>query len=157
VGCIVGDDVIGAGSSGPKLARSWKGELGRGRRVRRTWEHGPIRENDDHEGSPNGHDAQEPDEDEPEARFDRWRRESALGSVGTGIAKGLQNVFAPTDNQQVIVAEVPGDPPDADERVRVILDPDDPTKSVAYVPKSSESQDESPPEPGPADQERPSS
>jgi hypothetical protein len=77
--------------------------------------------------------------------------------VGTGIAKGLQNVFAPTDNQQVIVAEVPGDPPDADERVRVILDPDDPTKSVAYVPKSSEPEDGSPPERGPADQERPSS
>jgi hypothetical protein len=58
--------------------------------------------------------------------------------VGTGIAKGLQNVFAPTDDHQVIVAEVPGDPPDADERVRVILDPDDPTKAVAYVPKAAE-------------------
>jgi hypothetical protein len=77
--------------------------------------------------------------------------------VGTGIAKGLQNVFAPTDNHQVIVAEVPGDPPDADERVRVILDPDDPTKAVAYVPKSSEPEDGSPPEEGPADPARPSS
>jgi hypothetical protein len=125
--------------------------------VRRTWEHGPISENDNHDGSPNGHDAQEPDEDEPEAGFERWRRQSALRSVGTGIAKGLQNVFAPTDNHQVIVAEVPGDPPDADERVRVILDPDDPTKAVAYVPKSLEPKDESPPEPGPADQERPPS
>ena len=77
--------------------------------------------------------------------------------MGTGIAKGLQNVFAPTDNHQVIVAEVPGDPPDADERVRVILDPDDPTKAVAYVPKSSEPEDGSPPEEGPADPARPSS
>jgi hypothetical protein len=77
--------------------------------------------------------------------------------VGTGIAKGLQNVFAPTDNHQVIVAEVPGDPPDADERVRVILDPDDPTKAVAYVPKSLEPEEGSPQEGGPADQERPSS
>jgi len=34
----------------------------------------------------------------------------------------------------VIVAAVPGDPPDADSRVRVILDPDDPTKSIAVVP-----------------------
>jgi hypothetical protein len=58
--------------------------------------------------------------------------------VGTGIAKGLQNVFAPTDDHQVIVAEVPGDPPDANDRVRVILDPDDPTKAVAYVPKAAE-------------------
>jgi hypothetical protein len=36
----------------------------------------------------------------------------------------------------VIVASVPGDPPDADERLRVVLDPDDPTKSVAILPKS---------------------
>jgi hypothetical protein len=50
----------------------------------------------------------------------------------------------------VIVAEVPGDPPDADQRVRVILDPDDPTKSVAYVPKPAEQEDEGPPEEGPA-------
>ena len=32
------------------------------------------------------------------------------------------------------MAAVPGDPPDADQRVRVILDPDDPTKSVAVMP-----------------------
>jgi hypothetical protein len=121
-------------------------------------EHGPITENANHEDNHNGHDVEEPDDQvETENGFDRWRRESALGSVGTGIAKGLQNVFAPTDNQQVIVAEVPGDPPDADERVRVILDPDDPTKSVAYVPKSSEPEDGSPQEGGPVDQERPPS
>jgi hypothetical protein len=35
----------------------------------------------------------------------------------------------------VIVASVPGDPPDADQRLRVVLDPDDPTKSVAILPK----------------------
>jgi hypothetical protein len=49
------------------------------------------------------------------------------------------------------VAEVPGDPPDASERVRVILDPDDPTKSVAYVPKATEPADESTSQDGPAD------
>jgi hypothetical protein len=43
----------------------------------------------------------------------------------------------------VIVAEVPGDPPGAGERVKVILDPDDPTKSVAIVPERSA---ETPPE-----------
>ena len=32
------------------------------------------------------------------------------------------------------MASVPGDPPDADDRLRVILDPDDPTKSIAIVP-----------------------
>jgi hypothetical protein len=117
-------------------------------------EHGPITENRNHDDAQNGHDADEND-DETESGFERWRRESALGAVGTGIAKGLQNVFAPADDHQVIVAEVPGDPPDADERVRVILDPDDPTKSVAYVPKAAgqeeaEQEEARPPEGGPA-------
>jgi hypothetical protein len=82
----------------------------------------------------------EPDDDttEPEfppAGFERWRRESALGTVGTGIARGLQNVFAPPQDQPVMVAPVPGDPPDPD-RLQVILDPDDPTKSIAVVPRA---------------------
>jgi hypothetical protein len=72
------------------------------------------------------------EEFEPEG-FERWRRESAVGSVGTSIARGLQNVFAPPPNQPVIVASVPGDPPDP-ERLQVILDPDDPSKSVALLP-----------------------
>ena len=66
--------------------------------------------------------------------FDRWRTESAIGSIGTGVARGLQAVFAPQVDEIVIMASVPGDPPDADDRVRVILDPDDPTKSIAIVP-----------------------
>jgi hypothetical protein len=37
----------------------------------------------------------------------------------------------------VITAEAPGDPPDASERIRVILDPDDPSKSVALMPTDS--------------------
>ncbi len=66
--------------------------------------------------------------------FDRWRKESALGNIGTGVARGLQAVFAPHVDEIVIMASVPGDPPDADDRVRVVLDPDDPTKSIAIVP-----------------------
>jgi hypothetical protein len=65
--------------------------------------------------------------------FERWRRDSALGNVGTGIARGLQSVFAPPPNQPAIVASVPGDPPDPD-RLQVILDPDDPSKSVVLLP-----------------------
>ena len=76
-----------------------------------------------------------PEEEPDGSGFDSWRRESALGAVGTGIARGLQAVFAPPADEIVIVAAVPGDPPDADQRVRVILDPDDPTKSVAIVPE----------------------
>jgi hypothetical protein len=76
----------------------------------------------------------ESDDGEANGGFDRWRKESALGGVGTGIARGLQAVFAPRPDEVVIVAAVPGEPPDADQRLRVILDPDDPTKSVAIVP-----------------------
>jgi hypothetical protein len=78
-------------------------------------------EPDEAGGSPNG--------------FDRWRRDSALGAVGTGIARGLHAVFAPPVDEPVIVAAVPGEPPGEDERIRVVLDPDDPTKSVAIVPE----------------------
>jgi hypothetical protein len=70
----------------------------------------------------------------PSRRFDAWRRRSAIGGIATGVALGLQEVFYPTDNEPVITAEAPGDPPDADQRLRVILDPDDPTKSVAILP-----------------------
>jgi hypothetical protein len=73
-------------------------------------------------------------EEEPGSGFDRWRKESALGSVGTGIARGLQSVFGSPPQEIAIVAEVPGEPPDADKRLRVILDPDDPSKSIAVVP-----------------------
>jgi hypothetical protein len=76
----------------------------------------------------------ESDESDADGGFERWRRESALGGIGTGIARGLQAVFAPPTDEVVIVAAVPGEPPDADQRLRVILDPDDPTKSIAIVP-----------------------
>jgi hypothetical protein len=68
-------------------------------------------------------------------RFDAWRRRSAIGGIATGVALGLQDIFYPTNNEPVISAEAPGDPPDTDERIRVILDPDDPTNSVVIVPR----------------------
>jgi hypothetical protein len=71
----------------------------------------------------------------PREGSDRWRTESVLGGVATGVARGLKHVFAPDVDQPVIVASIPSDPPDPDSRVRVILDPDDPTKSVAIVPE----------------------
>jgi hypothetical protein len=92
---------------------------------------------------PQGHDpeaeeAEEPEEPEDEIasrRFDTWRRRSAVGGMATGIALGLQEVFYPNKNEPVISAEAPGEPPDADDRLRVILDPDDPTKSIVLLPK----------------------
>jgi hypothetical protein len=79
--------------------------------------------------------ASDPDPgDDSREGFDRWRNESAIGGIGTGIARGLQSVFGSPRQEIAIVAEVPGEPPDADTRLRVILDPDDPTKSIAVVP-----------------------
>ena len=96
-------------------------------------------DNRDDEGSPASAASDAPSEGDteefPPAGFERWRRETALGTVGTGIARGLQNVFAPPADQPVIVAAVPGDPPDPD-RIKVILDPEDPTKSIAVMPQA---------------------
>jgi hypothetical protein len=78
-----------------------------------------------------------PRETTPLQRFDGWRRRSAVGAIATGVALGLKGIFQPTNLEPVITAEAPGDPPDADERLRVILDPDDPTKSVAIIPRAS--------------------
>ena len=50
--------------------------------------------------------------------FDGWRKNSPIGGIGTGIARWLQAVFAPPADEVVIVAAVPGEPPDADQRVR---------------------------------------
>jgi len=46
----------------------------------------------------------------------------------------MRDALAPVDSEPVITAEAPGEPPDAGQRLRVILDPDDPTKSVAMLP-----------------------
>jgi hypothetical protein len=67
-------------------------------------------------------------------RFESWRRRSTVGAVGTAYARALQGIFYPGEKEPVITAEAPGDPPDADQYIRVRLDPDDPTKSVAYIP-----------------------
>jgi hypothetical protein len=93
---------------------------------------------DDQAGEP------DPDDDGREG-FDRWRKESAIGGVGTGIARGLHAVFGSPQQEIGIVAEVPGEPPDADTRLRVILDPDDPTKSIAVMPKAPAPEPDQPP------------
>jgi hypothetical protein len=71
--------------------------------------------------------------------------------MATGVALGLQDIFYPTNNEPVISAEAPGDPPDADERIRVVLDPDDPTKSVVVVPPPPGPAPDPAPEPAPPD------
>jgi hypothetical protein len=83
--------------------------------------------------------------DGPPRRFDAWRRRSAIGALATGVALGLKEIFQPNNIEPVITATAPGDPPDASERLRVILDPDDPSKSVAILPKESPSPVDLPP------------
>ena len=124
---------------GPDLSRSDRVRRLREavpRRHRKPCEHGPMGPDADGEVPTEDSTVGAEDEQGEDASggFDRWRTESALGAVGTGIARGLQSVFAPRVDEIVIMASVPGDPPDADDRVRVILDPDDPTKSIAIVP-----------------------
>ncbi|HXZ62729.1 MAG TPA: hypothetical protein VEG62_08300 [Acidimicrobiales bacterium] len=110
-------------------------------------EHGDVRHrrhNDQPTRDPEVEDESSPRDDADDdgsSGFDHWRRESALGAVGTGLARGLQAVFAPPQDEPVVVAEAPGDPPNPDGRLRVVLDPDDPTKSVAILPVSSEPAD----------------
>ena len=74
-------------------------------------------------------------EEPPPRRFEGWRRHSVIGAIATGMALGLKEIFQPGTIEPVITAQAPGDPPDAEDRLRVVLDPDDPTKSVAIVPR----------------------
>ena len=74
----------------------------------------------------------------------RPRRPPAASSAGAGTqpsarwAPGWPGASRPSSPRRWTSRSswprCPGDPPDADERIRVILDPDDPTKSVAIVP-----------------------
>lgn len=62
------------------------------------------------------------------------------------MALGLKEIFQPTNIEPVITAEAPGDPPDDENRLRVVLDPEDPSKSVAYLPRNT-GVESPPPEP----------
>jgi hypothetical protein len=156
--CCVAHEVPGqweVEQSGPRGPRDHETDIvppgfrrGSGRlpRQRFLWDHGLVDEVaadaplEDQPGEPHD-DTAEPEF--PPAGFERWRRESALGTVGTGIVRGLQNVFGTPQDQIVMVAPVPGGPPDPD-RLQVILDPDDPTKSIAVLPAAA-ADDDAPP------------
>jgi hypothetical protein len=62
------------------------------------------------------------------------------------VALGLKEIFQPTNIEPVITAEAPGEPPDDENRLRVVLDLEDPSKSVAYLPRETGAADR-PPEP----------
>ena len=104
-------------------------------RASQACEDGGVESDDDGETVEGSRPEEVVEEPDDTGGFDRWRKESALGSVGTGVARGLHAVFGRPVDEVVVVASVPGDPPDASERLRVILDPDDPSKSVALMPE----------------------
>ena len=66
-------------------------------------------------------------------RFDRWRKRSATGAVLTGVALGLQHALDRPKQEPAIVVEASGDPEDDGAPFVVRLDPDDPTRTVAFV------------------------
>jgi hypothetical protein len=105
----------------------------RGAGALRYCDHGAIEPRDEQ---------QEPQEqgaeELPSRRFEGWRRRSAIGAIATGVALGLKEIFQPTNIEPVISAVAPGDPPDPDAPLRVILDPEDPSKSVAILRKPPE-------------------
>ena len=74
---------------------------------------GPKNDGPPSDVTPSPGDAAADPEDGDESRegFDRWRKESAIGGIGTGIARGLQSVFGSPRQEIAIVAEVPGNRP----------------------------------------------
>ncbi len=65
--------------------------------------------------------------------FDRWRRRSVTGTMMTGIALGLQEVFTGPKPEIAIVHEAPGGPPDEDQPIALSFDPDHPDRTVAVI------------------------
>ena len=83
----------------------------------------------------------EPDESgvEPDAPFerpvDRFRRGAVGGVVAAGLL-GLADALEgrPRKEEVVIVQEAPAAPPREPRRLELLLDPDDPSKSLVFLP-----------------------
>jgi hypothetical protein len=116
--------------------------MGRGPVLSQCCDHEVIEPSEQPEAAP------EPSAEElPARRFDAWRRRSAIGALATGVALGLKEIFQPTNIEPVITAEAPGEPPEDETRLRVVLDLEDPTKSVAYLPRTTGKPDPPPASP----------
>jgi hypothetical protein len=66
------------------------------------------------------------------ARLSGWGRRTAMGMVLTGVALGLQEVFDPPEEHQVVV-EVDDEGLPRHLPVEMLLDPDSPTGSLCIV------------------------
>ena len=94
----------------------------------------PARETDvEPDESP---DESEVEPDEPfERPVDRFRR----GAIGGVVAAGLLGIAdalegRPRKEEVVIVQEAPAAPPREPRRLELLLDPDDPSKSLVFLP-----------------------
>ena len=92
-------------------------------------------------------DVEEPEEpDEPfERPVDRFRR----GAVGGVLAAGLLGIAdalegRPRKEEVVIVQEAPSAPPREPRRLELLLDPDDPSKSLVFLPQPADGGDAAP-------------
>jgi hypothetical protein len=66
------------------------------------------------------------------SRLNSWSRRTALGAVMSGMAMGLQDVFENKEKTPIIV-EVDDDGLPTDLPIQLLLDPDDPSGSLALV------------------------
>lgn len=86
-----------------------------------------------------------------ERPVDRFRR-GAVGSVVAAGLLGLADVLEGRPKEEVaIVQEAPTPPVHEPRRLELILDPDDPSKSLVFLPEPSSQPS---PQPAPADDER---
>lgn len=83
-------------------------------------------------------DSWEPPQDQPDgpavmpSRLTRWSRNAAMGAVLTGFALGLQEIFDPTDKEQIVV-EVDADGNADHLPIQLFLDPDSPAGSLCVI------------------------
>ena len=89
-------------------------------------------------------DVEEPDEPF-ERPVDRFRR----GAVGGVLAAGLLGIAdalegRPRKEEVVIVQEAPSAPPREPRRLELLLDPDDPSKSLVFLPQPADGGDDAP-------------
>jgi len=66
------------------------------------------------------------------SRLSRWGRTAAMGAVLSGFALGLQEIFDPKENHQIVV-EVGDDGLAAHLPIELFLDPDSPAGSLCVV------------------------
>lgn len=73
-----------------------------------------------------------PGEEMLPSRLNRWSRQAAIGAVLSGFALGLQEVFEPKDQRQIVI-EVDDEGQSPHLPIELFLDPDSPAGSLCLV------------------------